>query len=313
MPFPYQSIPTLSVWKSDSGVTFAIRSSDRVLQAIDGFVDAYHNPSLYAVRQETLFYLRLALLYWLKKLNAVPKNTPPTGLEATNLPNTARFAGNASRKGALTALLVIVNQELRDLVNVHSDAALADTLKAIYGADNHGVVSDQQWLHGHADRSVFLTDEGTQRRYKLRFRDGIAWRWNPVQKGYTRFDSTDNSESETNDQMVHFVMDQRGRIYAGYYRDEHVIWFKHSSLVGGANAFAAGRMKVESGIVTFVENDSGHYQPGHQHMRNLLRRLQLYGAYVGNIAVRRVSDRTTFSAAAVLSSHTSWPDQQVDD
>lgn len=311
MPLQYQAIPTLAAWKSDSGVTFAIRSSDRVLQAIDSFVDAYHNPNLSAVRQETLFYLRQALLFWLKNLNAVPKNTPPTGLNATNLPNTAKFAGKEDRRGALVALLVIVNQEMRQLVNVQSDAALAAALKGIYGADNHGVGADQDWLHRHANMSVFLTDEGTQRRYKLRFRECIAWRWNAVQGGYTRFDSTDNSESETNDQMVHFVMDQRGRIYAGF--DKDVVWFKHSSLVGGANAFAAGRMKVVSGIVTFIENDSGHYHPGHQHMRNLLRQLQLYGGYVGTTVVRRVGDKKTFSAAAVLSSHTSWPDQQMDD
>ena len=111
--------------------------------------------------------------------------------------------------------------------------------------------------------SIFLTDAGAQRQYKLRFRAGIAWRWNPPTTDYQIFDSTDNRESEINDQMVHFVMDEQGRIYSGF--DKDAIWFKHSSLVGGADGLAAGRMKVENGVVTAIENDSGHYAPIHKH------------------------------------------------
>lgn len=304
MPFPYTEIPTLQVWQADSSVAFGVRASDPVLQVIDSLVAASRQPELQAVRQETLFYLRQALKFWLTKVNAVPKNQAPEGLTSANLPATAKFAGREGRDKAMAALLVVVNTELRGLLAVASDAGLNVALNDLYGAGNHGVASDRDWLDRHADVSVFLTTEGLQRKYKLRFRAGVAWRW--VDDGYVRFDSTDNRESETNDQMVHFVMDQRGRIYAGF--DKDAVWFKHSSLVGGRDAHAAGRMKIQSGQVTVVENDSGHYQPAHQHMRNLLRRLQLYGAPLVDTKVRRNSDKTVFTAPQMLTHQGAWPD-----
>lgn len=309
MPFPYQSIPTDAVWKSDSSAFFAIRANDRVLLTIDRLVAAYHQPALAGVQQETLFYLRSALLFWLKKVNAVPKNTAPTGLNATNLPTTVRFSGSTSREAAVHALLVIVNGKLRELTGVESDRALTDALMTAYGADNRGVASDQAWLARYANVSVFLTDEGIQRKYKLRFRAGIAWRWNPSTNSYGIFDSTDNAESESNDRMVHFVMDRRGRIYAGF--DKDAIWFKHSSLVGGENALAAGRMQVTNGVITLIENDSGHYAPVHQHMRNLLHRLTLYGCDLDATEVRRISDKARFPALQVQTVPGSWPDGQM--
>jgi hypothetical protein len=304
MPFPYTAIPTLDVWQKDSSAVLSVRASDPVLQVIDSLVAASHRVGMQEIRQETLFYLRQALKFWLKKVNVVPANQAPEGLSSTNLPKTAKFSGREGRTDAISALLSIVNDGLRDLLHVASDPMLAIRLNELYGADNHGVASDQQWLHKHADVSVFLTTEATQRKYKLRFREGVAWRW--VDTGYVRFDSTDNRESESNDQMVHFVMDQRGRIYAGF--DKDAVWFKHSSLVGGQNAHAAGRMKLQSGLVTFVENDSGHYQPAHQQMRNLLRRLQLYGAPLTGTTVRRISDKKTFAATEMLANQGAWPD-----
>jgi hypothetical protein len=178
-----------------------------------------------------------------------------------------------------------------------------------YGADNHGREADADWLSRHADVSIYLTNDGLRRKYKLRFREGIAWRWSAGANGYARFDSTDNSESETPDQKVHVVMDQRGRIYCGF--DKDAIWFKHSSLVGGLDALAAGRMKVVAGVITEIENDSGHYHPNHVHMRNLLQRLQLYGADIARAAIVRNSDKKRFTAPAVLNSAGKWPDGQT--
>jgi hypothetical protein len=311
MPYPYHAIPTLATWQSDSSVFLSIRSRDRLMGTIDSLVAAYHDPTLVAVQRETLFYLRSAILYWLKRINATPKNTAPTGLNSSNLPATVKVSGAAGRTEAVRALHVIVTSELFTQFRVRSELALKTSLQTTYGATNHGLATDQQWLMGagHAAMSVYLTTAGAQRMYKLRFRNGVAWRWKFATNNYAIFDSTDNTESETNDRKVHFVMNKKGAIYAGF--DRNAIWFKHSSLVGGEDSLAAGRMRVDSGVVTHVENDSGHYHPVHTHMINLLNRLRVYAADVSRTSVRRMSDRQVFTAAQVLASPATWPDGHV--
>jgi hypothetical protein len=106
--------------------------------------------------------------------------------------------------------------------------------------------------------------------------------------------------------MTHFVMSQKGGIYAGYDNDK--IWFKHSSFLGGADALAAGRMKVVQGVVTLLQNDSGHYSPNYKHMVNVLQRLRLYGSTLTNTNVKRHSDKHVFTAQAMLARPSSWPD-----
>lgn len=308
MPPPYAAIPTLDEWKSDSFAWFALRSSDHVLLTVDSLVADYHDVNLALVQAETLYYLRSALQFWLNKINVVPQNTPPTAKNVTNLPATAKATGSTDRAATIQALLVAVNAELRGIFGVGSDPALALALVAAYQATNLGVVPDQHWLNngGLVHSTVYLTNAGMQRMYKLRYRAGLAWRWNFNTNTYTVFDSTDNSESENDDQLVHFVMNQRGAIYAGF--DRNVIWFKHSSLVGGADALAAGRLKVQQGVVTYVENDSGHYHPTFKHMVNLLQRLRLYGSNLANTRVGRHSNGTVFTAQQMLASPASWPD-----
>ena len=78
MPPPYEQIPSLDNWKSDSFAWFALRSSDHVLLTIDSLIADYHDVNLAAVQRESLYFLRCALIFWIRKLNIVPGNaTPP--------------------------------------------------------------------------------------------------------------------------------------------------------------------------------------------------------------------------------------------
>lgn len=306
----FKTIPTLEEWGKASSVFFARRTSDTVLQSIDELVNAYHDPNIKNRRVTTLFYLRSALDYWAKKVNVVPKNTPPTGLNSQDLPNPVKFSGSESRKDAIDALLKVVNLELQKLISITSDPNdvpnVKEDLMGAYGAINHGKLGDKDFLLKYPNDAIYFDDEGMQRKYKLRFRGGLAWRWNPQTGTYSPFDSTNNKESEINDKMVHFVMDQVGRIYCGF--DKSVPFFKHSSLVGGADVLAAGRMAVVKGVITVVENDSGHYNPTYQHIQNLLHRLLLYGADISNTFIIRNSDKGKFPALKVAKILGSWPD-----
>jgi hypothetical protein len=310
MPFPYADIPNLKTWQSDSSAYFAARSSDRVLQTIDELVAACNDATLVAAHPEFLFYLRGALRFWSNKVNKVPANKPPDNANPTNaLPTKAVFSGSEQRTRAIAELLSVVSRKLAEHHGLGSTTALEDTLFNTYGRPNHEQGNDDVFIQRYRDQEgvyVYLEEDGLRRKYKLRFRDGLAWRWYERNQNYARFDTTDNTESETNDRMTHFVMDRRGRIYAGF--DKDVVWFKHSSLIGGQGTLAAGRMRADNGRISFVENDSGHYQPAHQQMRNLLERLQLYGANTTNTQIRRLSDKTVFQASAVKASSGAWPD-----
>ncbi|MEM6603724.1 MAG: hypothetical protein AAF621_06705 [Pseudomonadota bacterium] len=46
---------------------------------------------------------------------------------------------------------------------------------------------------------------------------------------------------------------------------------KHSSPVCGQPVKMAGMMKVKHGKITFIDNDSGHYKPTLDHLRNFLK------------------------------------------
>jgi hypothetical protein len=307
MPFPYTDIPNLNMWQSDSSAYFPSRSTDRVLKAIDDLVSAYHDPNYAGSGPEILFYLRSALMFWAKKVNVVPKNSAPTNVNPSNaLPKTSVFSGSASGNKAVDELLTIVSKKLTEH---HTSEALDDTLFQIYGKPNDDQRNDTKFLaraRNEGKSYVYLEEDGLRRKYKLRFRDGIAWRWYDRMSKYAHFDTTDNTESQKPDQMTHFVMDRRGRIYAGF--DKNVDWFKHSSLIGGQGTLAAGRLSAKDGKITLVQNDSGHYEPDQQQMRNLLERLYLYGADLSHTVIRRHSDNKEFSASAVRTSRGRWPD-----
>ena len=192
------------------------------------------------------------------------------------------------------------------------------SIEPLYSRVSHGGTaanpgSDQvqiDLVRAAGEVAIFLQLAHLQRRYKLRFRNGIAWRWSPATGANAVFDTTDSAESEglVGDRKTHFVMNTRGHIFAGF--NKQAMWFKHSSLTGGANAYSAGRMIVEAGRVTHIENDSGHYHPGVQQMRNMLHRLRIYGRNIDAIVVRRIQPGPValFTGAQIVVSKTNWPD-----
>ncbi|MFN7995045.1 MAG: hypothetical protein U0Q18_15665 [Bryobacteraceae bacterium] len=312
MPFPYADIPSLVTWQSDSTEYFPSRPTDRVLKAVDDLVAAYNDLNAGGSGPEILFYLRSALVFWAKKVNVVPKNTPPDGVRPLNaLPRTAVFSGSDQGNRAIAELLAIVTKKLVEHHSLNSPDALDGALFNTYSKPNEDEANDTKYLKRCREQGlsyVYLEEDGLRRKYKLRFRDGIAWRWYDRTSEYAHFDTTDNTESQMRDKMTHFVMDRRGRLYAGF--DLSVKWFKHSSLIGGQGTLAAGRLGAQDGRITRIENDSGHYEPGHQQMRNLLERLHLYGADLSHAVILRHMDKHEFSAAEVRASRGQWPDGQ---
>ena len=313
----YADIPTAQKFEDDSSVFFALRSSDKTIGQIDRLLADYQGASV-TDKVDILYYLYLATKFWRKNIGAALKNTLPTGLTdpGNTLPSTGKVSGSEKRGDAVSALNAIVEEKLLKNFRIHDISALPDELAETYGCTNHEIANDQLWMRKYgadpAVTTVFLTDDGMRRRYKLRFRSGLAYRWkdaSDTSSGYVKFDTNDNTEAEIDDKLCHFAMDRRGRIYIGF--NKRAEWFKHSSLLGGEDALAAGRMKVDQGKVSFVANDSGHYQPEARHMVNLLQRLSIYGADLTNMTIQRMSDKARFPAVDVLNKISAWPDGQT--
>lgn len=321
----YATIPSKAQFEKDSSPWFSIRSWDLTLGQIDRLLESY--PGLpQASQPDALYYLYLACRFWLKKINLDSKNTAPAGFTdpKNSLPTAPKVSGNLDRRQPIVALISIVEETLMKSHGCEDPAALLDLLADAYECTNHELATDQAWNDKYAGKtdvlSVYMTTDGMRRRYKLRFRKNLAHRWadsRDTQGGYALFDTTGNEESEINDGMSHFVMAKNGRIYSGFEKEQRhrktmdLVWFKHSSLVGGISAASAGRMRVEAGAVKHVINDSGHYQPQAKHMINLLQRLAIYGQTMAQITVERISDQKTFPALDMLRQVNAWPDGKV--
>lgn len=316
---PYTTIPSKATFELNSRVVFAFRSSDVAIVQMDALLEIYATKASTNDKARIAFHLLNATRFWLAKVDQTPANQAPSGdtvlgeapsFSVVGLPSTVKLAGSPRRRTAVRDLHDIVVTKLRQWLALAPHDNLDDFLWSRFGLNNRGLVADNHWLGSHPHDLVttaHFTDPGQQKRYKLRFRDGLAYRYMPGSGQYELFDTRGNADSEINDQMTHFVMDRSGRIYAGF--DKMVVWFKHSSLVGGRDAFGAGRMQVVDGTVTVIENDSGHYHPDRFHITNVLLRLQLYGQDLSGTRILRHGTTDAYDATDLLEdpSAVSWP------
>ncbi|MGM0440340.1 MAG: hypothetical protein ACQEP8_04415 [Chlamydiota bacterium] len=78
-----------------------------------------------------------------------------------------------------------------------------------------------------------------------------------------------------------FVIDTKGTLYAGKFEQDQ---FHHSSFVSGEDVILAGDIVVnEEGRIVQLTNNSGHYKPSEEDLRNGLRALERQGIEIKNI------------------------------
>ncbi len=95
-------------------------------------------------------------------------------------------------------------------------------------------------------------------------------------------DPTKDPIGRTGMDMAAYVWTEEGELFIGEHAG-HV--FHHSSFTSGRKVRCAGMIKVAGGYVTFVSNNSGHYKPRKDKMRNFLEFLNGHGALAGNADV----------------------------
>jgi len=73
-----------------------------------------------------------------------------------------------------------------------------------------------------------------------------------------------------------FVMDEYGNILL--WNQDRSRAIKHSTLMGGRPVAGSGQTKIENGVISWINNDSGHYHPSKAHLDQVVEELKKRGA-----------------------------------
>lgn len=250
--------PTLEQWKKASSVTFAFRSSDKLVLQIDDLIRLYWD--MRQSRYEIMYQIYRVSLYWMKHLGNKVK-------------------GDEKRLEAVAALNFFIRDRFK-LDFKLGEEEFDELMMALFGKPVHVAYEDGEVFN--SSRTVqYIADETERRKFKLAFRKKLACKRD--ENGLAIYDtSEDVGKSDTKGEAI-FVMDASWKIYTGSYSRG---MFHHSSFLAGGWSLAAGTMKVNRGQIAEVTPDSGHYQPGLQQMLNVTERLRTYGVDLKKVTVR---------------------------
>ena len=255
----FQDMPTYAQWKKDSGVLFAMRTSDPVLRQIDGLIKIYW--MMPDSRSEICYQLYRVSKYWTKNIGGKVK-------------------GAVGRKDAIEELNAFLSREFMRIYDLDRED-LDQLLTMVYGKPVHVAYEDNEVFNENRS-TQYIRDETERRRYKLVFRKGLAYK-RMTEGGLEKYDTKDETGKDDEPGEAIFVMDRDGRIYTGSYARSQ---FHHSSFLAGGWSLAAGVMKITRGQVETVCPDSGHYQPGVQQMLNVVERLKTYDVNLTKLTVK---------------------------
>jgi hypothetical protein len=261
---------------------------------IDKLVGAYHKPVGGEMRLDILFHLYVATNFWLKKVNQ------PLNLDGQlrNGNQRVRFKGREERTGAITELRDLCAEYLAAILQLMPGETLDDKLVEEFGLSvSDGVKATD--LAAERLGMPYLRQEAERRRYKLSFRNGLAYRWvyrvgNQEKICLTLYDTVAFNETggRPGERDVGlFVMGTNGRIYTGLDKTEYRYGYRHSCFFAGEPVFAAGMLGVSMGRVVTLSGSSGHYGPKASHMLAVLSRLAMYGVDLSRVTMRRVNER----------------------
>lgn len=279
--------PSVAQWKKASSVTFALRSSDKLLLQIDELIGLYWE--MRESRYEIMYQIYRVSLYWMKHLGGKVK-------------------GEEKRLEAVAALNFFIRDRFKQDFKL-GEEEFDELLTALFGKPVHVAYEESEVFNTR--RSVdYIVSETERRKFKLVFRKGLTYKRDG--DSLNLYDtSTDIGKDETAGEAI-FVMDANGKIYTGSYSRG---MFHHSSFLAGGWSLAAGTMKVNRGQIAEVTPDSGHYQPGLQQMLNLTERLRTYGVNLRKVTVRMFTyytDGPQKGQAKIMGGKFQWDNWQAD-
>lgn len=329
-------MPTLDQFETATSKFWALRKSDIVLTQIDTLLNKFNQlggaPDHIQMKKELAQEIILACEFWLKKVNKPFAGKKPiaAAAHATNLSVGAlKLRGEEERRPGIVGLSIACASWL-DKNGFESDLGEILNSRSLQNqgvTDAHGNKDVNTWDQRAGTGKIFpepahradwnnsrpmnedqdyvvLQNDDQKRTAKLVFRGGVAYRWQNILNPNSAFDVHTSKGEE------HFAMDKSGHIYTGTLG----MLFFHSSLLGFADAIAAGMMRVNGGKVVYLSNDSGHYKPDVGAMVRVLHQLQRYGVNVNAIVVDRkhtpgLADSRFQGSEILAGDYSKWPDQ----
>lgn len=290
MAVVYEKLPTMHQFKKDSSIFLADRSKDKVLLTIDMLLNTY------AVRQEsgggnyarveqqfTLAQLYFTCDYWLKIVDGGKRY-----LESANM--------NAGRRPVIYELYKCVVNTLLKRTGVHL-SKLPDWLMQTFGRGMSGTAV-QTDIDGHA---IHVCAEDLH-WYRLHFMSGLAYqhKWWENSTEFVHADSRYSLMARGADERANaegcsgYVLGMNQDFYlAPHFVKEpsrkdrlKTESFYHSSYLGGRPVLCAGTIRIDSGQVRLITNESGHYRPTESHLLQAVNILNLMGARMDTLNVR---------------------------
>ncbi|WP_347557955.1 hypothetical protein [Robbsia sp. KACC 23696] len=274
------SIPTKSQFAQATDLKYVVsgkRSEDHILKIIDVQLDCFHalnaenNADIKAAGQIcVLGKLFFATDRWLK---ACDQKAPTV---------------NSRRRPAVYAFYKVLVDRLAEDTGLTINH-LPKWLEQTFGKDmgDHGV--DVDMGTGSAD----YYDKETRDKYKLVFKGGIAYRqqwWDDSAK-LTRANTASQSHNGAGVIAAMFngyVVSMSGDFYSGPHaigmREKHTGQF-HSSYLSGNTVLCGGEIRINDGIVTHINNSSGHYQPDDANLASAVEALELEGVNLKHLLV----------------------------
>lgn len=283
--FVYSTIPTKSKFQADSSVTFAIRSSDRILTHIDWLLERYEHWTKQSdgssLMKVILADLALTGRYWVTKSDGYLKSTDSHVLK--------------NRYPVVKALLRCAEACLCQHLGVTA-LELDQALDEMFGRQISGLGAS---IDNNGLNAQYL-DATELELCKVRFRGGLAYQspwWQgkrscfqsgPMlaesKRAYVACMRGGNASTEN---YGAFVMTLDRTIYMRKHALETVDkpGLYHSAYTRGGNVTMAGTMLIEKGRVLAVRNDSGHYMPTVMNMTFFLQALGMYGVNLSRVSV----------------------------
>jgi hypothetical protein len=157
---------------------------------------------------------------------------------------------------------------------------LASKLQELYGVrlTPDGVIKD-------LDLERDYLDAARREAYRVFFFSGRAFHYRRTSRKFVALHTnTDTMGNLMGVREGHgFVLSMSNKLYVGVLETLGLQY--HSFFMGGRPVQCAGTMQFNQGAVTYVRNDSGHYQPVDQSMVKVLQLLRMNGMDLRRLTV----------------------------
>jgi hypothetical protein len=155
--------------------------------------------------------------------------------------------------------------------------------RAIWNEKRQGQMNSIQQQLGRPTQPVqrtqvrYLTKQQRQ-KYRVTIKDGRLY-----DADGNLLDTRAATSAHSGGGNAIYVMDKDGNIYVS--KTQEVGEFHHSSLGGGEPVAGAGELRIREGRVVGINRKSGHYQPGEEHLQQVVDHLRSQGVDIDSSAI----------------------------